>query len=307
MRYGVTREDLLRWNPKVAPEATYPPRRKRLKIYARRLPPPRSKVRYIVEEGESWMDVAVKFRIGHRDLHAYNWRIKKLQPGKEIVLWVDPGWPNTIHLGEGPPIPKQFDVPRGGLSVGRPDRGRLIEGVLLPDSPLYTRKQPTSGLWGSSHTIDQIHRAFAGFRHNYGFTGVVVIGAISRQRGGRFSPHVSHQSGRDIDIRLPLWPSLSSRHTPGEYEIDWFATWGLIKSFIDTGEATTIFLDVSRHRALYEAARTMGETPQSLETVIKWPSWNGDSAPFIRHSKGHDTHIHVRIKCGPDEPRCRTR
>src|SRR5690606_39010862 len=92
-------------------------------------------------------------------------------------------------------------------------------------------------------------------------------------------------------------------------EIDWYATWHLVKAFIATGEVATIFLDVSRHRNLYEAARAMGETPESLESVIKWPRWTGGvrPGPVVRHSPGHDTHIPVRIKCGPDEPRCKRR
>ncbi|MCB9714755.1 MAG: penicillin-insensitive murein endopeptidase [Myxococcales bacterium] len=307
IRYGVRREDLLRWNPSLADDEEFPSGRRTLKVKARRLPPPRVKVRYVVQADEDWMDVAVKFHVPHRDLHAYNWNLRTLQPGQEITLWIDPGWPQTLHPGEGPPVPERFDVPMGALSVGRPNRGRLQDGVLLPLSDLYTRKEPTSGLWGSSHAILQIHRAFAIFRHDTGYEGEVVIGALSRRRGGRFSPHVSHQSGRDIDIRLPLWPGADPDGSPSIDEIDWYAAWGLVRAFIDTGEVDTIFLDVSRHRFLYEAARGMGETPESLEAVIKWPRWSGDSRPVVRHSKGHDTHIHVRIKCGPDEPRCRKR
>jgi murein endopeptidase len=26
----------------------------------------------------------------------------------------------------------------------------------------------------------------------------------------------------------------------------------------------------------------------------------------VRHSDGHDTHMHVRIRCGPDEPKCKS-
>lgn len=305
VRYGVHRKDLLRWNKKLGPQTVFPEPRT-LRVRARRLPPPRVKVRYVVQEGEGWMDVSAKFRIGHRDLHAYNWRIRELSPGKAITLWVDPGWPQTIHPGEGPPVPDHFDVTPGGRSVGRPNRGRLQGGVLLPPSDLYTGKDKTSGLWGSSHTIEQIQRAFAIFRHDSGFTGEVIIGAISRRRGGRFVPHLSHQSGRDIDIRLPLWPGIDDP-TGSPDEIDWYATWELVQAFIETGEVGTIFLDVHRHRNLYEAARAMGETPESLTDVIPWPRFARDSRPVIRHSPGHDTHIHVRIKCGPDEPRCKRR
>ena len=305
VRYGVHRKDLVRWNKKLGSQTVYP-RQRTLKVRARRLPPPRVKVRYVVQEGESWMDVSAKFQIGHRDLHAYNWKLRTLSPGRAINLWVDPGWPQTIHPGKGPPVPEQFDVPSGGQSVGRPNRGRLQDGVSLPPSDLYTRKAKTSGLWGSSHTIEQIQRAFAHFRHDSGYTGKVVIGAISRKRGGRFSPHRSHQSGRDVDIRLPLWPGINDP-TGSPDEIDWLATWALVKALIDTGEIEMIFLDVHRHRYLYEAARAMGETPDSLVDVVPWPRFARDSDPAVRHSPGHDTHIHVRIKCGPDEPRCRRR
>ncbi len=306
IRYGVQPEDLRRWNKKLGPQARFPKQRT-LRVRARRLPPPRQKVHYVVQEGEGWMDVSSKFRIEHRDLHAYNWNVRELTPGRAITLWVDPGWPQTIHPNEGPPVPEHFDVQTGGLSVGRPNRGRLQDGVLLPESPLYTRKPKTSGLYGSSHTIEQIQRAFAIFRHDSGFTGDVVIGALSRRRGGRFVPHLSHQSGRDIDIRLPLWPGVATVGSPQQDEIDWYATWELVEAFIETGQVATIFLDVHRHRNLYEAARAMGETPENLEDVIPWPRFARGSQPVIRHSPGHDTHIHVRIKCGPDEPRCKRR
>lgn len=310
VRYAVTPEDLWKWNPKLDPQAVYPKGVRHLRVRARRLPPPRTKVRYRVQEGEGWMDVSAKFLVEHRDLHAYNWSTRDLHPGKELVLWVDPGWPRTIHPGEGPPVPERFDLLTGARSVGRPNRGRLEAGILLPESDLYTRKSPSSGLYGSSHTIEQLHRAFAIFRHDAGYEGNVIIGAISRRRGGRFAPHLSHQSGRDVDIRLPRWPSVpSSVSSASPDEIDWYATWYLVKSFIATGEVATIFLDVSRHRNLYEAARAMGETSESLESVIKWPRWSGGvrPGPVVRHSDGHDTHIHVRIKCGPDEPKCKRR
>jgi len=306
IRYGVPRKDLLRWNKQLGPQDRYPTQRT-LKVRARRLPPPRMQVRYVVQEGEGWMDVSSKFRVEHRDLHAYNWRLRELTPGRAIALWVDPGWPQTIHPDEGPPVPDHFEVPAGGLSTGRPNRGRLQNGVHLPESELYTARPHTSGLYGSSHTIEQLTRAFAIFRHDSGFTGEVVIGALSRRRGGRFSPHLSHQSGRDIDIRLPLWPGVDPTGSPLPDEIDWYAAWELVEAFIATGEVATIFLDVHRHRHLYEAARAMGETPESLEDVIPWPRFAPDSRPVVRHSPGHDTHIHVRIKCGPDEPRCKRR
>jgi hypothetical protein len=181
VRYGVTPEDLWRWNDRLNPQATYPRGVRHLRVRARRLPPPRQKVRYRVQEGERWTDISAKFRIETRDLHAYNWTTRELRPGLELELWVDPGWPWALRPGQGPPIPERFDVPQGSRSVGRPHRGRLENGVLLPESDLYTRKVPSSGLYGSTHTIEQLTRAFASFRHHSGYEGRVIIGSMNHK------------------------------------------------------------------------------------------------------------------------------
>jgi murein endopeptidase len=307
-RYGSSLQDLVSDNhldPNyLDPNRALAKKHRRVRVLARQIPPPRREVVTVVAAGESWGDIAERMRVEELDLRAWNWQRRKLDEGRELVLWVDPVAKGTLRPGQGPAVPDSFEVPATGRSVGRPQHGRLEGGVLVPKSTLYSRRKPTGGLWGSSHTIEQIQRAFANFRHDSGFAGEVVIGAVSRRHGGRFNPHISHQSGRDIDIRLPLREGLSSTEGPNPDEIDWYATWALVKAFIDTGEVSAIFLDVSLHRRLYEAARIMGETPESLEEIITWPSWRGKN-PVVKHSAGHDTHIHVRIDCALTEPRCR--
>jgi hypothetical protein len=303
-RYGVTHEDLLEWNH-LGQDVVYPERRRTLRVQARRIPPPRRKIRYVVREGEGWMDVAAKFRVERKDLRAYNWRVRPIRPGVELTLWVDPGLPYRIRRGGGLSIPTTFDVPEGGLSVGRPQRGRLENGVQLPKSDLYARGYP-GGLWGSTHTISQLMKAFAAFRHDTGFDGEVVVGAISRKRGRRFPPHLSHRSGRDVDIRLPRLEGVPRTNAPNPDEIDWYASWGLIQALVATGQVSVIFLDIDLQSRLYEAARTMGGIPETLAPIISWPNaGSGDGRPVVRHADGHDGHIHVRFRCGPDEQRCK--
>lgn len=312
-RYGVKSEDIIEWNA-LDLGAKYPKGRRTLRVLARRIPPPRRKIRYIVGEDEGWMDVAAKFRIERRDLRAYNWRIRRLEPGTELKLWIDPGYPRTIR---SPAAPKRsgdrvaheieaVDIPAAGRSVGRPQRGRLVDGVQLPDSELYTRKHPAV-VWGSTHTVTQIVRAFTAFRRDTGYAREVVIGAMSRKHGRRFPPHVSHQSGRDIDIRLPLLPGVPPTVYPNPDEIDWAAAWALIKAFVETGEVSVIFLEIDLQSRLYEAARSLGESPETLRPIISWPNWKENTRPIVRHADGHDGHIHVRIACGPEEPRCKGR
>jgi hypothetical protein len=307
-RYGVSASDLVEWN-KLDPATIHPRNRRTLKVHARRIPPPRRKVRYTVGEREGWMDVASKFGIERKDLRAYNWRVRRLKPGVELELWVDPGAPRTIERtwsasSSSIAGPLALEIPAGGQSMGHPQRGRILDAVQLPDSELYTRKHPGS-LWGSSHTVEQILRAFDRLRRETGYDGEIVIGAMSRKHGRRFAPHVSHQSGRDIDIRLPLLPGVPATVRPNPDEVDWLATWGLVKAFVDTGEVSVIFLEIDLQSRLYEAARSLGETPDTLRDIISWPNWKENTRPIVRHSKGHEGHIHVRIKCGRAEPRCK--
>lgn len=306
VRYGVSVGNLIKWN-ELDPDNPRIKKNDRLRIRARRIPPPRQKIEHEVKAGETFGSLAVDYRIEYRDLLAYNWRVKELVPGMQITVWADPEFPpRTVNLHKGPPIPEAFEVPPGALSVGRPQKGRLLNGVQLPESDLYTVREPAIA-WASSHTTEVIQRAFATFRYESGYEGEVIIGSISRRRGGRFPPHVSHQSGRDIDIRLPLLPGVVDRIEPHPDEVDWSAAWELTKAFVDTGEVIAIYLEVPLQRRLFQAAMWEGMTPEELRPYIQWPSKVGHAGAVVRHEKGHDGHIHVRLKCGPDEPRCRGR
>ena len=306
-RYGVTPEDVIEWNH-LAANRIYPKGYWRIRVRAKRLPPPRLEVRYVVGEHDEWSDIAAEFRVEQPDLRAWNWQRRSLWPGRSLTLWVDPGAPQTIHPDSGPLAALAFEAPPGATSKGYPDRGRLVDGVMLPDSELYSKRVPDHGLYGSTNTLALLHAAFATFRHDTGFEGEVVIGAISRRRGGRFHPHLSHQSGRDVDIRLPRLPGTPpDTGEPNEDEVDWRATWGLVRALADSGEVGRIFLEVGLHRRLYEAARQMGESREEIRQILQWPAWNAKGDPVVRHSEGHDGHIHVRFRCGPDEPKCRSR
>ena len=303
-RYGVSRDKLVEWN-RLNPAEAYPPKRRRsLKVRARRIPPPRVKVQCVPTEGETWGDVAARLRVELPDLHAWNWQQRRIRAGRPLVAWVDPAQSWSYRPGEGPEVPATFDVPSGGLSVGRPQRGRLVSAVQLPESPLYTRGT-LRVLWGSSYTIEQLQVAFANFRHDTGFEHEIIVGSISKRGGRKLPPHKSHQSGRDVDIRLPLLPHVPKTKHPNPDEIDWYATWGLIKALGETEAVTVVFLDADLHRRVYEAARVMGESRDLLAGYLIFPQWRPKADPLVRHSRGHDEHIHVRFRCADDEPRCR--
>ncbi|MCA9692829.1 MAG: penicillin-insensitive murein endopeptidase [Nannocystaceae bacterium] len=303
-RYGVKAADIAEWNELRSGRARVRPGRK-LKIHARRIPPPPEKIQYAVKPGDTWMEIAIRHRVDLKDLRAWNWKLKTkdLKPGTKLMIWRDPGMPRTVNCERGLlPYPLQFR--QNGESVGRPNYGMIKRGVQLPDSPLYTRRDPNV-LWASSHTVRQIEKAFSQLRSENGYRGDVMIGSISRPRGRRFPPHRSHQSGRDIDIRLPTLPGVPEGSYPHADIVDWSATWELIEAFIDTGEVSMIFLDYKLQRRLYQAARWEGKTEAELDPIIHWPERKQKWAHIVQHSRGHVGHIHVRLLCGAHEARCR--
>lgn len=314
-RYGTDAAKLREWNPKTLKEK----RRlllsgTELRLQAIRIPPPRQAIEYVVEDGDTWERIAVDHRVDVVDLKSYNDAFAEdsmvaLEPGRTITVWIDPAVPWTVNRKAGPaPDPAWFDIPQGALSHGHPNRGRITgEPCQLPEIPqLYTRRFDRIA-HGSSHSIEVIVTAFANFRRDSGYAGEILVGSISRPHGRRFPPHRSHQSGRDVDIRLPVLPWFETTINPEPEEIDWFAVWGLIDAFLATGQVELIFIDHRLQRPLYYAALSMGATPSELDEILTWPRKDGKGKKLIRHSSGHEGHIHVRIRCGEDEPSCRTR
>src|SRR5690606_19863862 len=125
-------------------------------------------------------------------------------------------------------------IQKGSVSVGKPNKGKIVNPIALPENKkLYTVRKPDES-FGSTHALYNLQLAIAQWRQATGFTGPLLIGAISKKGGGRLRPHSSHQSGRDVDIRLPLKRSDGSADNVND--VDWDATWGLILALVGTGE-----------------------------------------------------------------------
>ncbi len=196
------------------------------------------------------------------------------------------------------------EVPRTALSVGSPGHGHLLHGIQLPqNTSLYKIRNPDN-TWGSSHAIEVLQRAIARFRGEGVFNRELVIEDMSRHYGGRFNPHHSHRSGRDVDIELPLRPGVEAGIVPRDPSlVDWTATWYLIKDLIATGQVRYIFLSRSRQMNLYHAARRAGATAEELTQYIQYPGH--ERTTYVRHAPGHIKHMHVRFTCAPYETQCR--
>jgi murein endopeptidase len=262
----------------------------------------RDKLSYVIREGDTWSKIARRYEVDQDSLEkVWNRDVRILNPGDRLLIWVEPG----VVPKEEPEITVadlMVPVPQGAQSWGWPNGGRLLNGVLIPENPaLYTVRNALHA-YGSSHAIETLQRALADFRLKTKFEGEILLWDMSTKRGGRFGPHHSHRSGRDVDIAIPVKQGYRP-DTPGADDaIDWKATWGLIKSFIATGEVKYIFLARQRQVELYKTAVASGATAEQLEEWIQYPRTT--KYGIVRHSSGHNNHLHVRFSCGPAEIDC---
>jgi murein endopeptidase len=317
VRYAVRRESLIRWNKLDADKPKIYAGRE-LAVYTKHIPPPQQKLIYTVESGDTWAKIAGEYRVDVDDLRI-RWNPKvprKFKIGQEIVIWVDPASDpqllqdgsdahTTASAGVSKPAASKLPlvaIKTGSVSVGKPNRGKIVNSIALPENKsLYTIRKPDE-CFGSSHTLHNVQLAIANFRQASGYSGEVVIGAISKQGGGRLRPHSSHQSGRDVDIRLPLKNAGGSADNVDD--VDWDATWALLQAIVATGEVQYIFLSTSRQKYLYKAAKRAGASKDMLERMIQYPRKSGSNDGIIRDESGHTAHFHVRFTCAPNETRC---
>lgn len=301
--YGVPREQLARWNS-LRPTAALAPGQ-RLRVLTDRPPVVRELVRHRVRKQDSWDSLARRFAVDLATLRAHTPHLGAgLRPGDLVDLWLPRGAPATA------PAPAAPLVPPDATSGGKPsDAGRLERGLQLPAHPDYDLRCPFNA-HASSFTAAHLLAAIADLRRDY--RGQLVLGDLSREDGGAYGPHLSHQSGRDVDVWLPIVggqyraaPECRRCGTPWcrpePTEIDWRATWRLVAALARTGAVRQIFLDRSHHAALREAARAAGLDDAALARAIQ----ARPGAPaLVTHSAGHTRHLHVRFRCGPDEPSC---
>lgn len=299
-RYAVSKNSLMRWNKLDEKHPAYRAGQK-LRVLTQLPARVRSKVSCTVRPGDSWSKIAARYKVPQRDLQ-YRWNrgSRYLRPGQELVVWVERG--EDEESGDGADSLPVIGVPGVAQSVGSPNRGHLVNGIQLPENPaLYTIRNPKHS-YASSHAIEILQHAIASFREQTKFDRMLLIGDLSTEEGGRFGPHHSHRSGRDVDIALPLRAGSGKRSSESIAQVDWTATWHLIRAFVATGEIKYIFLSRSRQAALYRAARDAGASKTELEATLQYP--RSARTTIVRHEHGHTSHMHVRIACGKEETAC---
>lgn len=302
-RYAVSEDKLREWNG-LLPDEPIPRRTKRLRVRARRLPPPRERIAYTVQEGDTWWSVALRHGVDGRDLRAYNYPYrKKMQPGATLQVWIDPIVHDWIAAGPDPlPPDRDRGMRRGAVSIGSPADGVLLNGLRIPDDDGLQLRLPRSA-YGTSHAVEQLMLAAAAFRERSDYPLPIPVGSMSRPRGGPIGGHRSHQSGRDVDLRLLRRPEVPAWQETRGSRVQWDAVWQLVLAFAEV-DVMVIFLDYRAQRRLHRAARAQGASDEQLEAMLQYPRGSKASRGLVRHSDGHEQHLHVRFGCGPHETEC---
>lgn len=173
----------------------------------------------------------------------------------------------------------------------------MSEAIQLVPGPGYIVKKPVFA-WGTPRTIAAIRDAAAGYHRVESSAPPVHVGDISKQTGGPFPPHLSHQTGRDVDVGYVLLDALAERRrftTATWRTLDRARTWALLEAFIATDAVAYIFVDYGLQRLLYDYAIEQGVPQQRLERLFQYPRGSAAARGILRHWRGHANHFHVRF------------
>ncbi len=180
----------------------------------------------------------------------------------------------------------------GPISVGRPNAGALVGGKVMPDGEQWEVVKPRE-TWGTHETIEYLKRCIGSVNEQFPDTPPIPIGDISDSDGGHLAPHLSHQSGRDVDIGYYYTTDDKWYTKVNANNLDFPRSWAFVKAMITETDVEVIFIDRSVQKLLREYAVSIGEDEGWLDEIFGGPSTT--LRALIRHEKGHRSHIHVRF------------
>jgi murein endopeptidase len=179
----------------------------------------------------------------------------------------------------------------GSLSIGLPNNGRLLNGVRMDESELFEIVAPDF-TWGTKEMVEYLKIAAAEVRRVHADTPPLHLGHISKKSGGYLSPHLSHQSGRDVDLGYFYSKQRAWYRRATWANLDTARTWTLVKALILKTDVELILIDSSIQTLLRNHAEKVGENKAWLHKIFRG---SPERPAIIRHARGHATHMHVRF------------
>lgn len=192
-------------------------------------------------------------------------------------------------------------------SIGRPNHGKLSNGMPLPEGESWRLRDRRVRDYGTRLTVRSLVQAFARYGRLHPDGPKIHVGEISTRKGGRVFPHKSHRTGRDVDIGYILKPGVLGEHywrraTPEMLDVE--RTWTLIESIVQSGDVQKIFVSSRLQKPLREHAKARLSQAE-FGKYFRIPGGGSGQRYLISHENGHRDHFHVRFGCESGDRRCR--
>lgn len=190
-------------------------------------------------------------------------------------------------------------------SLGAPNAGRLINASKLKSSARIRLRFPKNA-WGTRRTCDLIEQCARDVAKRHKRAHKLLVGDLSRRRGGHMPPHAGHRNGREADIGFYMRKGrpLDGLWRVGIRDIDARRTFSLLDCMLRSGDVLRIFIDRELQRPLYREARRRGWSAAKLAQTFSYPRPRSSRVGQIQHRGGHDNHIHLRLRCASHERSC---
>ena len=237
-----------------------------------------------VRSGDSVWSIARKYDVSATELRRLNGekKLRMLHPGQVVLIKKgDPRKPEEVR-----PYLKDWTrlEPGSGYVIKRPDKN-----------------------YGRPWAVALIRLAIADLHERFPDSTDVFVGDLSGPIGGRILHHLSHKTGRDVDLAYFLKGNASVDDfvevTPETVDVE--KSWQLVESFLRTGRVQFVFIDYGLQPLFRAHAEAQGYPPEDLDHLFQYPRDVHDREGLIRHVKGHADHIHVRFACPADDSLCR--
>ena len=199
--------------------------------------------------------------------------------------------------------PAQTVRPGTSSSLGKPNDGRLRNGRQLTARPGMRLNNPERS-WGTEETISLLNYAVDAMLDQFPDTCDLFIGDISKRSGGHLSPHISHQSGRDVDVSMYARGNRFIRFIlMNETNLDKAKTWYLLETLLETDRVRLVLLDYQLQKLLYNYLKPI-YPKWRLDKYFQYPRPKSVRKGIIRHATGHANHLHIRFRCPTADNAC---
>jgi len=217
------------------------------------------------------------------------------------------------------PLPPQRSEGDEGLdrgksfSLGTTSHGRLVHGLPLPADHPALRRRPVSvrrgAVHGTQELIGVLERVAARVARTWPGSQLYA-GDVSAERGGDIPHHVSHNSGRDVDLAFYMrgpggrigdsadfvLVGLDGRSRDGALSFDVPRNWALVEGLVRDPQVQVqwIFVAAYLRKRLLDHGAAQAADATVLERARRVLLQPRGAAP-------HEDHFHVRVYCGEHE------